>query len=148
MTSTANDQANAYSARQRVKEDNREIDARALLNCASRLKAALDDKGTDKNAYADAIKHNQKLWTFFQVAVNDPENLLPRDLKVIIFNLSLYVDKVSFAALTGYSASTLESLISINRKIAAGLSIKPKTEATLSAAENIPSQPAAVRTTA
>jgi flagellar protein FlaF len=125
MTETTQEKLNAYTSHQRNNEaDGREIDKRALLNCASRLREALDGHGSDMKAYAAAIHHNQRLWTMFQVALCDPENLLPRDLKITLLNLSRYVDRVSFRAITAFAPQLLTSLIDINRTIATGLSKK------------------------
>lgn len=120
----------AYSSHQRGgKEDARETDARALLSCASRLKAAIDDGGKDKRAYAEAIRHNQRLWTIFQIALCAPDNALPQHLKVTLLNLSRYVDRVSFRAVTSFAPQLLNELIEINRSLAAGLTKKPQGDA-------------------
>jgi len=125
MTTTTQEKSSAYATHQRQDEDGRETDKRALLSCAGRLKAALDDAGKDMQSYAEAIRHNQRLWTIFQVALCDPENPLPRDLKVTLLNLSRYIDKVSFRAIAAFTPQLLTSLIDINRIIAAGLNKKP-----------------------
>jgi len=125
MTVTTQEKHGAYTAHQRQNEDGRETDKRALLSCASRLSAALADGGKDMPAYSDALRHNQRLWTIFQVALCDPDNELPKDLKVTLLNLSRYVDKVSFRAVTEFAPQLLHSLIDINRIIAAGLDKKP-----------------------
>jgi flagellar protein FlaF len=122
------------STQNQTESDNREIDKRALLTCASRLKGVLDAGGTDKKEYCDALRHNQRLWTIFQVALCDPENPLPRDLKVILLNLSRYVDRVSFRAIGDFSPALLTSLIDINRTIAVGLGKKAQAEAAMSTA--------------
>ncbi|MDD3371367.1 MAG: flagellar biosynthesis regulator FlaF [Alphaproteobacteria bacterium] len=126
-----------YSKAQKVTLDvpeannGREIDARALLHCASKLNDAkdllrADPKSKDKlKVYSEAVRKNQRLWTIFQVAVTDPENPLPESLKTTLFNLSLYVDKASFSAVGRYAPQVIDSLISINRIIAAGLSKVP-----------------------
>jgi flagellar biosynthesis regulator FlaF len=128
MTTTTKEQYGAYAstgAPASVEEaDAREIDRRALLNCAARLNVALADAGKDMPAYADALRHNQKLWTMFQVALCDPENTLPRHLKMILLNLSRYVDRTSFRAITEFAPQLLTSLIDVNRAIAAGLNKK------------------------
>ena len=128
MTTTTQDKLGAYTSNQRQNEDSRETDKRALLSCASRLKAALDGGGQDMKEYGEAIKHNQRLWTVFQVALCDPENPLPRELKITLLNLSRYIDRVSFRAVTEFAPQLLNSLIDINRIIAAGLTPKPKAE--------------------
>ncbi len=127
MTTTTKEQYSAYAAPavdQPQEIDGRETDRRALMSCAARLNVALMDEGKDMQAYNDAIRHNQRLWTLFQVALCDPENLLPRDLKVTLLNLSRYVDRVSFRAITAFAPQLLNSLIDINRTIAAGLAAK------------------------
>ncbi|MGE3622569.1 MAG: flagellar biosynthesis regulator FlaF [Bdellovibrionales bacterium] len=118
---------NAYATHQHIQETDRDIDARALLICASQLDAARNAE-SDRALYKDAIKRNQKLWTIFQVALCDPGNPLPVELKNILLNLSCFVDKVSFRALAEFKPAMLGSLIDINRSIAAGLSKKPPVE--------------------
>lgn len=147
---TTQDKVGAYSTQQRQATTGREIDKRALLNCASRLKDALDDDGKDIKLYADAIRHNQRLWTIFQVALCDPENKLPRDLKAILLSLSRYVDRVSFQAIGGFMPDILASLIDINRNIAAGLGKNPPAQETTMPPEQMAlmDQPVVVATTA
>jgi flagellar protein FlaF len=123
MTVT-NEQHDVYKTHQRQSQSDREIEARALLSCANQLAAA--GEAGDFEVYSEALKRNQRLWTFFQVALCDPDNPLPRELKIILLNLSHYVDKVSFRAVAEFKPSLLADLIGINRHIAAGLSAKPK----------------------
>jgi flagellar biosynthesis activator protein FlaF len=123
MTTTAKS-VGSYAQNQQAGESIRETEARALLNCASRL-AAARDINNGYEYYSDAIKHNQELWTLFQVLLADPQNPLPRDLKITLLNLSRYVDKVSLRASAEYNPDLLNSLIDINKQIAAGLSASP-----------------------
>jgi len=144
---------NAYSTHQQTQIDGREIDKRALLNCASRLKVALDDGGKDMKLYADAIRHNQHLWTIFQVSLADPANELPRDLKLTLLRLSGYVDRVSFRAVTEYMPQLLNSLIDINRMLATGLAKKNAQQQQAAPTANImpppmTEAPAVIRTSA
>jgi flagellar biosynthesis activator protein FlaF len=124
MNTTAQ-QVGSYAQNQRSSETVRETEARALLNCANRLVAA-QDINNGYEYYIDAIKHNQELWTLFQVMLADPQNPLPRDLKITLLNLSRYVDKVSLRASAEYNPELLNSLIDINKQIAAGLSTSPE----------------------
>ena len=125
MTVATYDKHDAYKTHQRKNESDREIEARALLTCASQLDAAREP-GKDSKFYNEAIKRNQRLWTIFQVALCDPGNPLPVELKNTLLNLSCYVDKVSFRALAEFKPPLLTSLIDINRSIAAGLSKNPQ----------------------
>lgn len=114
---------NAYTNHQRGKETVRETEARALLSCASRLEE-VRNPDSSREAFGDAVRHNQQLWTIFQVCLCEPDNPLPRELKVLLLNLSRYIDKVSFRALGDNNRDLLRSLININRMIATGLSAK------------------------
>ncbi len=125
MSAPGKDKLNSYTTHQRKDETVRETEARALLSCASRLESARKPESS-KEDYASAIKHNQQLWTIFQVCLCEPENKLPQDLKLLLLNLSRYVDKISFRALGEHSPDLLKSLIGINRNIAAGLSMNPQ----------------------
>src|ERR1700678_389550 len=124
MTVTTQEKLGVYATHQDAELDGREIDKRALLSCASRMREALDKGAGDMKTYVDDIRHNQRLWTMFQVALCDPENLLPRDLKVTLLNLSRYIDRVSFNAISAFAPHLLTNLIDINRTIATGLAKK------------------------
>jgi len=149
MSTQTKDMVNAYANNQKTQLSEREIDAQALLRCASFLKAAIDEGATNYKGYGDAIRLNQRLWTLFQVALCDPDNALPRDLKILLLNLSRYIDQVSFRAVEKYAPHLLQSLIDINRTIAAGLSKKPAVSAAALQSQAMPQQEAvAVRTSA
>ncbi|HUY69009.1 MAG TPA: flagellar biosynthesis regulator FlaF [Alphaproteobacteria bacterium] len=118
-------QHDAYKTHQRKQERARDIDARVLLTAANHLEQARKP-GAALGFYTKALQRNQRLWTHFQMALCDPANELPRELKRLLLNLARYVDKVSFSAIARYQPDLLESLVGINRRIAAGLSVKHK----------------------
>ena len=113
--------------------NSRDTDARALLTCAYRLEEARGLLQTDPKSrdylrqMAEAVRQNQRLWTIFQVAVADPQSPLPQNLRSTLFNLSRYVDKTSFRCIGKFNPELMESLINVNRILAAGLS-KPVSE--------------------
>ena len=135
MTANPYENVNAYDKHQKAQAlptgNSRDIDSRALLACARRLddaKIVMESDGKSKEnfiLYGEAIRYNQRLWTIFQVALSDPENPLPQDLKITLLNLSRYVDKTSFNAVGKYRPDLIDSLININRIIASGLSKQP-----------------------
>lgn len=127
MTVTTQGKVGAYKTNQSGGASEREIEARALLTAAGRLSMAINSDNPDMTTYTEAIRSNQHLWTIFQVAICDPDNPLPKDLKNIILNLSHYVDKVSFEAVSRFAPDLLTSLININRMIATGLSKRATT---------------------
>ena len=117
-------QYKSYATNQRGEEDVRETEARALLSCASRLDKVIKNQ-VAMDDYVQAIKHNLQLWAIFQSCLCEKDNPLSRELKTLILNLSIYVNDVSLQALTAYQPELLESIININRTLAAGLSVKP-----------------------
>jgi len=129
------EKVNSYSKTHKTQNvptgNSRDTDSRALAACARGLDEAKalmakDSKSKENlKIYGDHIRRNQRLWTIFQVALCDPHNPLPQDLKITLLNLSRYVDKASFRAVGKYAPDVLESLININRVIAAGLSKEP-----------------------
>jgi flagellar protein FlaF len=110
-----------YTAHQRNFESVREGEARALLSCAAKLETVRDPEAS-REALGEAIRHNQKLWTLFQVGLCEETNPLPDETKYILLNLSQYIDKVSFRILAENNRNLIRSLVSINRTIAKGLS--------------------------
>ena len=150
MSTSTKEMLGSYTSHQQGQFSDREIDAQALLKCASYLKMALDDDGADFKGYGDAIRINQRLWTMFQVALCNPDNQLPRDLKTLLLNLSRYVDRVSFNAMTGFAPQILNSLIDINRMIATGLNKRTDNKAVMSASQAgaVPQQSMPIMTSA
>lgn len=128
MSVSAQQQHKAYATNQRGDESPRDTEAHALLSCASRLEDACRADCSNDD-YVDAIQRNQELWTVFQACLCEKDNALPRDLKTLLLNISIYVDKASLRAISEPDTGVLQGLVSINRNIAAGLSVKPKTEA-------------------
>lgn len=74
----------------------------------------------------EAIKFNQKVWSFFQAELSDPENPLPTALKQDILNLSLFIDKRLFEVMANPDKDKLNIVVDINFNIAAGLRSKPE----------------------
>lgn len=130
MTETIHKQVGSYKNTHNMTIDNRAIEAQAFLNCAGRLSAAIDGQGKDKKAYGDAIRYNLHFWTVLRVAMSEPDNPLPMELKNTLFFLGKFVDRVSAEAVMKFSPDILQGLININRTIAAGLQKNPAPPAT------------------
>ncbi len=110
--------------------NSRDTDARALLTCAAKLndgktRLAADYSRENMRFYNEAIRTNQQLWTIFQIALADAQNPLPEKLRMTLLNLSRYVDKTSFSAIGKFRPELIDSLININRILAAGLAKQP-----------------------
>jgi flagellar protein FlaF len=116
-------QAEAYSRNQKAALTDREAEAAALMKAAAMLKHCKTNWASperDQNL-EKALKFNQRLWTFFQAALVDPENPLPKQIKENVLSLSLFIDKRIFEIMAYPEASKLDILININTNIAAGL---------------------------
>ncbi len=105
----------------------RELEAHVLMKAAAILKECQDrwDEPGHFNRMDDALRYNQRLWTFFQVELTSDECPLPKELRQDILNLSSFVDKRTFEAMAFPEKQKLDILININRNIAEGLSTKP-----------------------
>lgn len=79
----------------------------------------------DYNAYADALKFNQRLWTFIQSSVADDSDRLPAEIRNDLLNLSLFIDRQTIRALATPKEANLRALIDINIDISRGLKQNP-----------------------
>jgi len=73
----------------------------------------------------EALKLNQRLWTFFQAELSSDDNPLPSELKVNLLQLVEFIDRRTFEVMSLPAPEKLTVLININRNIAAGLSSSP-----------------------
>jgi flagellar protein FlaF len=106
----------------------RELEASVLTKAGLKLKQCQDKWNTpERNALLDdAVRYNQKVWSFFQSELSMPDNPLPKKLREDILNLSLFIDKRLFEVLAfPNDPSKLNIVIDINFNIAAGLRTKP-----------------------
>lgn len=114
---------NAYTTMQKEHLSGRELEASVLSRAGLMLKAVKDNWGApDRDAKLnEAIKFNQKVWSFFQAELSDPENPLPKNLREDILNLSIFLDKRLFEVMAYPDPDKLAIVIDINFNIAAGL---------------------------
>ena len=116
-------QAEVYGKVQRNTMTDRDAEAAALMKAAAMLKHCQTNWASpDREVTLDkALKFNQRLWTFFQVALVDPLNPLPKAIKENVLSLSLFIDKRIFEVMAYPAPDKLDILININTNIAAGL---------------------------
>lgn len=117
----------AYSTMQKETISGRELEASILTRAGLMLKSVLENwEAVDRNEkLMEAIKFNQKVWSFFQAELSDPENPLPKNIREDILNLSIFIDKRLFEVIAYPEAKKLNIVIDINFNIAAGLRSKP-----------------------
>ena len=114
---------NAYTAIHKESLSGRELEASVLSRAGLMLKSVKDNWGApDRDQkLLEAIKFNQKVWSFFQAELSDPENSLPKNLREDILNLSIFIDKRLFEVLAFPDPEKLAIVIDIDFNIAAGL---------------------------
>ena len=119
---------NAYTNIQKETLNGRELEASVLARAGIMLKQVHDNwDAPDRDVkLLEAVKFNQKVWSFFQAELSDPENPLPKKLREDILNLSIFVDKRLFEVLAFPDPEKLSIVIDIDFNIAAGLRTNPE----------------------
>ncbi|MDD2539852.1 MAG: flagellar biosynthesis regulator FlaF [Desulfuromonadaceae bacterium] len=114
---------NAYTAIQKDSLNGRELEASVLSRAGLMLKSVKDNWSDPdrEQKLLEAVKFNQKVWSFFQAELSDPENPLPKNLREGILNLSIFIDKRLFEVLAFPDPEKLAIVIDIDFNIAAGL---------------------------
>ncbi|MCG5238248.1 flagellar biosynthesis regulator FlaF [Azospirillum doebereinerae] len=97
----------------------RDVEAWALAEAARRLIAAGHAKDTE--ALQAALQLNQRLWTIFQAAITEEDCGHPPEVRSNIAALSLLVDRETTARLIDLDFNNIDTLVSINRAVASGL---------------------------
>lgn len=113
----------AYESVEKNTLSGRNLEAHVLTRAAAMMadvRNHWNDPDRDTRL-TDALRHNQKVWSFFQAEVSQPDNPLPAEIKKNILALSIFVDKRIFQIMAYPESEKLEILIQINRNIAAGL---------------------------
>ena len=119
--------ANAYTNMQKENLSGRELEA-SVLNRAGLMLKKVQENWSDPDHISkltEAVKFNQKVWSFFQAELSDPENPLPKNLREDILNLSIFIDKRLYEILAFPTPEKLSIVIDINFNLAAGLLAKP-----------------------
>jgi flagellar protein FlaF len=116
--------ADAYASVEKITASGRQLEASALFRCARALQAARDSWGSPgaEARLDEALRLNQRLWTFFQAELGADDNPLPIALKANLLKLIEFIDRRTFEVMALPTPEKLTVLININRNIAAGLS--------------------------
>jgi flagellar protein FlaF len=116
-------QAEIYSRAQVAALTDREAEAAVLMKAAAMMKHVQTHwLSSERDQHLEkALRYNQRLWTYFQVALLDEHNPLPQQIKENVLRLSAFVDRRVFEVLAYPAAEKLDILININTNIAAGL---------------------------
>lgn len=120
-------QLETYGEIQKAGLSDRELEASVLTKAALRLKECKDN--WDDNNYTKldkALKYNQQIWSIFQGELVKEDNALPRQLKLDLLRLSIFIDKRTFEVMAYPEPEKLTIMININLNLAAGLRAKQK----------------------
>lgn len=118
---------NAYDLGAKTSASGRELESAALFKAARLLEACRQRCEDPANArtVVEALRFNQRLWTFFQSELANPSHPMPRDLRVNLLRLSAFIDKRTLEMLGEPTSQGLQALIDTNRHIAEGLATRP-----------------------
>lgn len=94
-------------------------EAWALIESARRLTESLRHENV-AGAMRDALRLNWRLWTIFQADLSANEDF-PVGIRSNILSLCQFIDKYTVQALIDPQPRQIETLVNINRNIAAGL---------------------------
>lgn len=113
--------AKAYQATAKQTASPRALEADLLLKAASRLKAVQDGWDKTRPDLDNALLYNRKLWTIFLTSATSVENPLPTDVRQNVANLGVFIMNETLACMADQTPDRLDTLININRELAAGL---------------------------
>jgi flagellar protein FlaF len=114
--------AQAYSSTSHTTCSPRDIEAQALLKAARQLQDVMANwAGPDSNMHK-ALLYNRRLWSIFMSAAETNDNPQPMQIRQNIANIGIFVLKQTVEMQMDPDPAKLQSLIDINRNLAAGLS--------------------------
>ncbi|PKQ02137.1 MAG: flagellar protein FlaF [Alphaproteobacteria bacterium HGW-Alphaproteobacteria-12] len=115
----------AYANASRIAPtDPREFEATILTRAAGQLQRIRDNWANETaRALRDALIYNRRIWTVFAASAAENEHPLPREIKQNIANLAVFIFKRTSEIESQHEPAPqmLDTLITINREIAAGL---------------------------
>ncbi|MGE3147861.1 MAG: flagellar biosynthesis regulator FlaF [Pseudorhodoplanes sp.] len=118
--------AQAYGAVAKQTASPRDLEASLLLQAAFRLQAAQEEWDSERIALDRALTFNRKLWTLFLSSVTRNDNPLPAEIRQNVANIGVFVMNQTLSLITDPAREKLDSLIAINRNLAAGLREGPR----------------------
>jgi len=103
----------------------RDSEANLLSRSATNLQLVRDAWEIDNSGLDEALDFNRKIWSVFLTSVTGTENPLPDAIKQNIANLGIFVMKQTLEVKAEPAPQKLDTLININRQLAAGLRNQP-----------------------
>lgn len=113
--------AHAYQQVGKQTVSPRVLEANLLSRAAAQLQMVRDDWDNRRHELRDTLLFNRKLWNIFLTSVTGESSQLPDKLRENIANLGLFVMKQTVSMQDNPVPAKLDTLININRELAAGL---------------------------
>ena len=113
--------ATAYGSTFKAAVDPRQLEATVLLKAARQLEEVRHGWAEREPELEGALLYNRKLWTVFAAEVADDANPLPVPIRNNIANIAVFVFKRTLELQAAPAPEKIDSLIEINRNLAAGL---------------------------
>jgi flagellar protein FlaF len=92
-----------------------------LLRSAARIQSIRDGWEGRKSELDDALLFNRRLWTIFLDSIMREDNPLPAEIRRNVISLGMFVINRTIKLTGEPKPEGLNSLITINRELAAGL---------------------------
>lgn len=114
--------AGAYGQQAKATDDQRELEAQALIKAAAEMQNLIDhwDEVSPEDL-ENVISYNRKLWMLFFDAAVENQDDRPLSLRNNIVNLCNFIFKRGLDILTDPKPEKFSVIIEVNREIAAGL---------------------------
>jgi flagellar protein FlaF len=99
----------------------RDLEANLLLRSAARIQSIRDGWEGRKAELNDALLFNRRLWTIFIDSIMREDNPMPAEIRRNVVSLGVFVINRTIKLTGEPKPEGLNTLISINRELAAGL---------------------------
>lgn len=117
--------AHAYQQVGKQTVSPRVLEANLLSRAAAQLQIVRDDWENKRSDLYEALLFNRRLWNIFLTSVTGEQSKLPDKLRENIANLGIFVMKQTISMQDNPQPKKLDTLININRELAAGLRSTP-----------------------
>ena len=113
--------AKAYGNAAKETSSARDLEANLLLRSAARIQSIRDGWDGRKAELGDALLFNRRLWTIFIDSLLRDDNPLPAEIRRNVVSLGVFVINRTIKLSGEPKPEGLNTLININRELAAGL---------------------------
>jgi len=116
-----NQAVQAYNQAARQTVPPRDLEANLLSSAAAHFQRIRENWDLLSSELPTALKFNRQIWTIFLTSVTDAASPLALDVRQHVANLGVFVLSQTAELQVAPDADKLDTLIKINRELAAGL---------------------------